>query len=40
VVVTDRDDIDQVLPIRLWGDGKPAEKKTIVSAPPATKDVP
>ena len=40
VVVTDRDEVDQVLPIRLWGEGKPVEKKTAVSAPPPTKDVP
>ena len=40
VVVTDRDEVDQVLPIRLWGEGKPVAKKTAVSAPPPTKDVP
>lgn len=41
VVVTDHDDVDQVLPIRLWGEGQPAAKKQTAVAPPApTTNVP
>ena len=41
VVVTDADEVDQVLPIRLWGEAQPKTAKTPTVAPAApTNNVP
>ena len=40
VVVTDQDEVDQVLPIRLWGDGTPVAKKPEIKASGATNNIP
>ena len=36
VVATDQDEVDQVLPIRLWGEGQPVAKQKTAIAPPLT----
>jgi carboxyl-terminal processing protease len=33
VVATDKDEVDQILPIRLWGEGQPIEKRKVTIAP-------
>ncbi len=40
IIATDDSEVDQVLPIRLWGEGTPVEKKPSVKAPVSTVDVP
>jgi hypothetical protein len=40
VVVTDADEVDQVLPIRLWGEGQAKPKAPTVAAPVPTTNVP
>jgi carboxyl-terminal processing protease len=35
VVATDQDEVDQVLPIRLWGEGQPIEKRKVTITPTA-----
>ena len=34
VVVTDKDEVDQVLPIRVWGEGQPIAKQKTAITPP------
>ena len=40
VVVTDQDEVDQVLPIRLWGSGTPLAKKPVITQAAPTSEVP
>ena len=40
IVATDNSDVDQVLPIRLWGEGTPENKKPLIKAPVPTSEVP
>ncbi len=41
VVATDKDEVDQILPVRLWGEGQAAEKHKVTVAPSSeTSNVP